>query len=117
MIVHGTIISPSPSCYSKSQLGNVLTSIQQNMEGWNLKPLWTLNISSSIKTSIHEHDWNVHYANKKDPQQDYSPNDNQKDGMFLANANCTTYDMDWNGENNHLKFPTWSVKFQTQSLS
>jgi hypothetical protein len=25
--------------------------------------------------------------------------------------------MDWNGEKNHLKVPTWSVKFEAQSLS
>ncbi len=87
------------------------------MEGWNLKPLWALNISSSIETPIHEHGCNVHHGNKKDPQQDYSPNDNQKDGIFITNANYTTYDMDWNGEKNHLKVPTWSVKFEAQSLS
>ncbi len=76
-----------------------------------------MNISSSIETSIHEHDCNVHHGNEKDPQQDYSPTNNQKDGMFIANVDCTTYDMDWNGEKNHLKVPTWSVKFETQSLS
>ncbi len=66
-----------------------------------------------METSIHKHDYNVHHGNKKDPQQEYSPNDNQKDGMFIANADCTTYEMDWNGEKNRLKVPTWSVKFET----
>jgi hypothetical protein len=47
-----------------------------------------------METSIHKHDYNVHHGNKKDPQQEYSPNDNQKDGMFIANADCTTYEMD-----------------------